>query len=53
MVGQANQLYLRSDKTEDTLTLQWGKQAHQQCRLHYQAPKVEDTPIQLLSAPCR
>lgn len=53
MVGQANQLYLRSDKTEDTLTLQWGKQANQQCRLHYHAPAAEDTPIQRLSAPCR
>ncbi|GAA3612272.1 fimbrial biogenesis outer membrane usher protein [Gibbsiella greigii] len=53
MVGQGNQIYLRSDKTEDTLTLQWGKQANQQCRLHYRAPAAEDAPIQRLSAPCR
>lgn len=53
MVGQANQIYLRSDKTEDTLTLQWGTQASEQCRLHYRSPAAEDTPIQLLSAPCR
>ncbi|MDZ4033636.1 fimbria/pilus outer membrane usher protein [Kluyvera ascorbata] len=32
-VGQNNQAWVRNDKLEDTLTIQWGNQ--QSCRLHY------------------
>ncbi|MBW9460614.1 hypothetical protein FHC49_04320 [Kluyvera sp. EC_51] len=32
-VGQNNQAWVRNDKLEDTLTVQWGNR--QSCRLHY------------------
>lgn len=53
MVGQANQVYLRSDKRAGELTLNWGDAPGQQCTLHYRLPAGEDGPIQRLSAPCR
>lgn len=53
MVGQANQVYLRSDRNAGTLTLNWGDAPGQQCTLHYRLPAAEDSPIQRLSAPCR
>lgn len=53
MVGQANQVYLRSDRNTGTLTLNWGDAPGQQCTLHYRLPAAEDSPIQRLSAPCR
>ncbi|MDU7468698.1 MAG: FimD/PapC C-terminal domain-containing protein [Serratia marcescens] len=53
MVGQANQVYLRSDRNAGALTLNWGDAPGQQCTLHYRLPAGEDGPIQRLSAPCR
>ena len=53
MVGQANQVYLRSDRNAGTLMLNWVDAPGQQCTLHYRLPPAEDSPIQLLSAPCR
>ncbi|RTF80433.1 fimbrial biogenesis outer membrane usher protein [Serratia marcescens] len=53
MVGQANQVYLRSDRSAGELTLNWGDAPGQQCTLHYRLPAPEDSPIQRLSAPCR
>ena len=52
MVGQANQVYLRSDKRAGELTLNWGDAPGQQCTA---LPPIcrEDGPIQRLSAPCR
>ncbi|WP_209637937.1 fimbria/pilus outer membrane usher protein [Serratia grimesii] len=53
MVGQANQIYLRSDQTASELTLNWGDAPNQQCKLRYQLPETEDRPIQRLNARCR
>lgn len=53
MVGQANQVYLRSDKHQGTLTLRWGQGATQQCSMPYHVPQVGDEPIQRLNAICR
>ena len=53
MVGQANQVYLRSDKPQGKLTLRWGKGAAEQCSLSYQLPPPSDEPILLLNATCR
>ncbi|HGM5492590.1 TPA: fimbria/pilus outer membrane usher protein [Serratia fonticola] len=53
MVGQANQVYLRSDKQQGKLTLRWGKGATQQCSMSYQLPPPSDEPILLLHATCR
>ncbi|RTE98684.1 FimD/PapC C-terminal domain-containing protein, partial [Serratia marcescens] len=53
MVGQANQVYLRSDRNAGVLTLNWGDAPGQQCTLHYRLPVAEDSPMQRLSAPCR
>lgn len=52
MVGQANQIYLRSDKREDELLLSWGKSANQQCRLRYRLSSIDESPIQRLNASC-
>ncbi|MEX5715503.1 FimD/PapC C-terminal domain-containing protein [Serratia ureilytica] len=38
MVGQANQVYLRSDRNAGTLMLNWGDAPGQQCTLHYRLP---------------
>lgn len=53
MVGQANQVYLRSDKQQGKLTLRWGKRATQQCSMSYQLPPPTDEPILLLNETCR
>jgi outer membrane usher protein len=53
MVGQANQIYLRSDKPEDVLTLSWGQSADQQCLLHYRLLANVESDLQRLTAPCR
>lgn len=52
MLGQANQLYVRSRETENTLTLKWGTSAAQQCRLHYHAGPDDTSPLQSLTARC-
>ncbi|MFP5595841.1 fimbria/pilus outer membrane usher protein [Kluyvera sp. 142486] len=38
-VGQNNQAWVRHDKLEDTLTIQWGNQ--QSCRLHYRVADAQ------------
>lgn len=53
MVGQANQVYLRSDKPQGKLTLRWGKGATQRCSMSYQLPPPTDDPILLMNATCR
>ncbi|MFT2798648.1 fimbria/pilus outer membrane usher protein [Serratia sp. N21D137] len=53
MVGQANQVYLRSDKPQGKLTLRWGKGATERCSLPYKLPPPSDEPILLLKATCR
>lgn len=53
MVGQANQMYVRSDKPEGELTLRWGSGVTQQCRIQYQVQPSNDEPIQRLTALCR
>ncbi|OKP16864.1 fimbrial protein [Serratia fonticola] len=53
MVGQANQVYLRSERPQGELTVRWGRGATQQCRIAYQLAQDDDLPLQLLDAPCR
>ncbi|VTR58127.1 Outer membrane usher protein fimD precursor [Serratia fonticola] len=53
MVGQANQVYLRSDKPQGKLTLRWGEGATERCSLPYKLPPPTDEPLLLLKATCR
>ncbi len=53
MVGQANQIYLRSDKPQGKLTLRWGEGANERCSLPYKLPPESDEPLLLLKATCR
>lgn len=52
MVGQANQVYLRSDQRAGELKLNWGKAPEQQCKLRYRLISTEDSPIHKLRSPC-
>ncbi|HDG1723336.1 TPA: fimbrial biogenesis outer membrane usher protein, partial [Kluyvera ascorbata] len=53
MVGQANQVYLRSVKQHAKITLKWGNQDNQKCNLEYDLPTNLDAPVALLDAQCR
>ncbi|ENZ7914523.1 fimbria/pilus outer membrane usher protein [Klebsiella aerogenes] len=52
MVGQANQVYLRSSQNTGELILNWGQAPDQQCKLRYQIITAQSSPIQRLRAPC-
>lgn len=54
MVGQGNQAYLRSDSTDGYLTVRWGTESGQQCRLHYDLSGQDtDRPLIVLTSQCQ
>ncbi|WP_312691507.1 fimbria/pilus outer membrane usher protein [Kosakonia sp.] len=52
MVGQANQIYLRSHEEKGELQVQWGNRTNERCRIAWHAPSSQE-PLALLTLPCR
>lgn len=52
MVGQANQIYLRTGDEKGTLRVQWGEDAKERCRIEWGATAPKK-PLLLLNLPCR
>nr|WP_228723077.1 fimbria/pilus outer membrane usher protein [Limnobaculum xujianqingii] len=54
MVGQGNQAYLRSNDIDGYLSVRWGTQPDQQCRLHYDLSEHDtDKPLIVLTGQCQ
>ncbi|MDN2488272.1 fimbrial biogenesis outer membrane usher protein [Kosakonia sacchari] len=52
MVGQANQIYLRSGDDNGTLRVQWGNNAQEICHISWRITPPRK-PLLLMSLPCR
>ncbi|AWM79609.1 fimbrial protein [Gammaproteobacteria bacterium ESL0073] len=53
MVGQGGQIYIRSDREEDRLTVLWGNTPEEQCHLTYNLKGQDlDQPLIMLKATC-
>ncbi|SEL80296.1 outer membrane usher protein [Kosakonia sacchari] len=52
MVGQANQIYLRSGEKKGELQVRWGEGALQSCRIAWRATEPRQ-PLLLMGLPCR
>lgn len=52
MVGQANQIYLRSHEEKGELRVQWGRSPEETCRIAWRAPTLPE-PLALMRLPCR
>lgn len=52
MVGQANQIYLRTNDKEGELRVQWGNHAEESCRIEWLITPPRK-PLLLMDLPCR
>jgi len=52
-VGQGGQIYARLPAQSGVLSVEWGKQRDQRCRVSYQLPATGNNPVSQLTLPCR